>query len=56
MLGPEAAYIENKRHVREVEVALFFVVFLQLCGVVVLALLCYMRAHVRLLFSLQLHP
>lgn len=48
-------YIENEWHIVKVELVLFFVVLLQLRGVVVLTLLCYMRSHMSLLFGLQPH-
>lgn len=46
-------YIENERHVAEVELALLLVELLQLGGVVVLALLCHVRSHVGLLLGLE---
>lgn len=49
----EGPYVEDEGHVGEVELALLLVVLLQLGGVVVLAFLGYVRAHVRLLFGLE---
>lgn len=46
-------YIENKRHVTKIELALLLVKLLQLRSVVVLALLRHVRSHVSLLFGLQ---
>lgn len=46
-------YIENERHVAEVELALLLVELLQLRGVVVLALLRHVRSHVGLLLGLE---
>lgn len=47
------AYIEDERHVAEVELVLLLVELLQLGGVVVLALLCHVRSHVGLLLGLE---
>lgn len=46
-------YIENKRHVTKIELALLLVKLLQLRSVVVLALLRHVRSHVSLLFGLR---
>lgn len=46
-------YIENERHVAEVELVLLLVELLQLRGVVVLALLRHVRSHVGLLLGLE---
>lgn len=46
-------HIENDWHVIEIELVLLLVVLLQLGGVVVLALLCYVCSHMSLLFGLE---
>lgn len=52
-LGQHFAYIENERHVAEIELVLLLVELLQLGGVVVLALLRHVRSHVGLLLGLE---